>query len=641
MPTTRGIALAELASAKAMIATHSDGAVTADLVDVAANLLSQNQTTHAWSVNAAIGAGFGVRIDWEANANMAIGAVLALVKAVGPSGEVDLNLVERFSGSLADVQLLRASGASLNLYGLTVTDASVTAASLIALRATTQYSVQTSAGKITGTTAEINKLFFMPGDYAVLSPTVDIALTSPLRVVDLAGLRDSYADVTSGKVTAMLRDSVQNLTRHLSDSTGGYAVLDSVAVVSAHGAIVGGAKQVELADSIAHLAGHTTAGGATSYTVVDTLVNLSAHDGSVTGGAALIVAADTVANLTGHTRDGGAAAHVVIDTLSNINGAGDSLLGAAMSVKLTDTIANVEGLAGWGETALKPPLDARSLTLIAGHIEQLVDVLRNTALSFSGSEEIQVINGGTVAQLNALDAATTGVISATVSGSGGELSAPTGSGNLYQVTVTDSASIGQLSAIDAATAGNLTYSSVTDNASHLATLKNGVWSASSYVHDGTTVMVIGDIDGAGDVILAAPAATDFLIATSDQSNYQILAARVYNVIDIEGVQQYEIDAPFSSVHGGILNLSGTDGQNTIVFHGYVPGNVNGANLTMTQSGTTAIFWDAHTHVEVAAISMSLDYAPIQNLVFEDGSGFNLTLVGSNNPVISMTPFQIG
>jgi hypothetical protein len=647
----REITVADLAGAKTLIAGYSDGLVTATLRDTAANLVSQNPSTHVWTANAAIGAGFTVLVGYEANSNMTIAAVMALVKAVGVNGHVDASSVERFTGTLAEVQQLRDSGTSTYYYGLTVTDAAVNASTLIDLRDTTVYSVQTTAATITGTAGEINTLFFHPSDYAVLSPTVNIALTSPLRVVDLIGLRTSYAEFTSGTVTGSLRDSVQNLTGHLTDSVGGYTVLDSVAVVTAHGSIVAGAKHVELADTIGHLTGHTTAGGATSYTVVDTLANLTDNDGSITSHAALIVAADTVANLTGHTHDGGAGAYTLIDSLSNISGASDSLLGAAMGVKLTDTIANVEGLAGWSQTVFQASVDARSLTLFSGHIEQLVDIMHNTALTFSGSEEVAVINGGTAAQLNVLDAATTGVVSATVSGTGGELATLTGTGNQYQVTVTDSASISQLTAIDAATAGNVTYTSVTDTASHLATLKNGVWSANGYVHDGTTVMVLGDIsdgalaaldaaNGSGDVIVAAPAATDFLIATSDAVNYQILAGKVFNVIDLAGVQTYEIDAPFSSLHGGILNLSGTDGQNTIAFHGYVPDGVNGAHLTMTQSGTTAIFWDAQTHVEVAAISMSLDHAPVQNLVFENGAGFNLTLVGTTNPVFTMTPFQV-
>jgi hypothetical protein len=638
----REITVADLAGAKALIAGYSDGLVTATLRDTAANLVSQNPSTHVWTANAAISAGSTVLVGYEANSNMTIAAVMALVKAVGVNGHVDASSVERFTGTLAEVQQLRDSGTSTYYYGLTVTDAAVNASTLIDLRDTTVYSVQTTAATITGTAGEINTLFFHPNGYAVLSPTVNIALTSQLRVVDLIGLRTSYAEFTSGTVTGTLRDSVQNLTGHLADSVGGYSVIDTVAVVTAHGSIVAGAKHVELADTIGHLAGHTTAGGATSYTVVDTLANLTDNDGSITSHAALIVAADTVANLTGHTHDGGAGAYTLIDSLTNITGASDSLLGASMGVKLTDTIANVEGLAGWSEKEFSASLDARSLTGISGHIEPLLDVMANTALTFSGSEKVTVLEDATAAQLNLVDAATTGVVSATVSGTAAELSTLTGKGNLYDVTVTDSASISQLTAIDAATDGALSYTSVSDNASHLATLKNGVWSANGYIHDGTTVMVLGDIsadalkaldaaNGAADVILAAPAATDFVIATSASDEYQILANHVYNVIDVAGAQEYHIGAPGQTLagpaSGGVLNLSGSDGQNTIIFDGYAMLG-QGAHLTMTQSGTTAIFWDQETHMEVAAISMSADHAPVQNLVFGAEAGFQLTLVGS-------------
>jgi hypothetical protein len=649
----RDVSVADLAGAKTLIATHTDGLVTASLLDLTGNLASQNPSTHVWSANAAIGAGYDVQVsdDNGTYTDMAIGAVLALVKAVGVNGHVSAANVDRFTGTAAEVQLLRDSAASIDSYDLTVTDASVNASTLIALRTSLgiNHSVATTAGTITGTASALNTLFFHQDDYTVQSHTVDIVVTSQLRVVDLAGLRASYAAFTSGTVTGTLRDSVQNLTGHLSDSVGGYSVIDTVAVLSAHGAVVAGAKHLALADTIAHLAGgHTTAGGATSYTVVDTLDNLLDNDGSITGGAERIIAADTVAHLDGHTQDGGASGYTLIDSLTNITAASDSLLGAAMGVQLTDTMAGVETLAGWSETVHQAPLDARSLTIISGHIDKLVDVLQNTALTFSGSEVVEVINGGTAAQLNVLDAATTGVIAATVSGTAGELATLTGSGNQYQVTVTDSASVSQLAAIDAATTGNVTYTSVTDTASHLATLKNGVWSASGYVHDGTTVMVLGDVsegelaaldaaNGNGEVIVAAPAATDFVAMTSAMNDYiQILATKVFDVIDLAGVQVYDIDAPFAGGHGGILNLSGTDGQNTIAFHGYVPDGVNGAHLTMTQSGTTALFWDAQTHVEVAAISMSVDHAPIQNLVFEDGSSFHLTLVGTANPVVTLT-----
>jgi hypothetical protein len=639
----REITVADLAGAKTLIAGYSDGLVTATLRDTAANLVSQNPSTHVWSANAAISAGSTVLVGYESNSNMAIAAVMALVKAVGVNGHVDASSVERFTGTLAEVQQLRDSGTSTYYYGLTVTDAAVNASTLIDLRDTTVYSVQTTAATITGTAGEINTLFFHPNDYAVLSSTVNIALTSQLRVVDLIGLRTSYAEFTSGTVTGTLRDSVQNLTGHLTDSVGGYSVIDTVAVLSAHGAIVAGAKHLALADTIAHLAGgHTTAGGATSYTVVDTLDNLLDNDGSITGGAERIIAADTVAHLDGHTQDGGASGYTLIDSLSNITAASDSLLGAAMGVKLTDTIADVESLAGWSDTVFKASVDARGLTGISGHIEPLLDVLANTALTFSGSEKVTVLEDATAAQVNLVDAATTGVVSATVSGTAAELSTLTGKGNLYDVTVTDSASISQLTAIDAATDGALSYTSVTDNASHLATLKNGVWSANGYIHDGTSVMVLGDIsadalkaldaaNGAADVILAAPAATDFVIATSASDEYQILANHVYNVIDVAGAQEYHIGAPGQTLagpaSGGVLNLSGSDGQNTIIFDGYAMLG-QGAHLTMTQSGTTAIFWDQETHMEVAAISMSADHAPVQNLVFGAEAGFQLTLVGS-------------
>lgn len=186
----------------------------------------------------------------------------------------------------------------------------------------------------------------------------------------------------------------------------------------------------------------------------------------------------------------------------------------------------------------------------------------------------------------------------------------------------------QLTAVDLATTGTLTYTSITDTAANLATLAGSTWTASSYIASGTNVTVSGSItsaelatidaaNGAGTVTLVSTllsVSNTYLIETASTPSWTVANNMVANAIDAAGAQTIHIAA------GGKLNLSGSDGQNVIVFDAYASGD-----LAVSHSGTTVIFTAGST--QVASIATNATYAASQTIEYSDGTQVALTLVG--------------
>jgi hypothetical protein len=98
---------------------------------------------------------------------------------------------------------------------------------------------------------------------------------------------------------------------------------------------------------------------------------------------------------------------------------------------------------------------------------------------------VSVTGTVTVTELNLIDAATTGVITATVSDTAANLAALTGTGNAYTVTATDAtATVAYVNTIDAATTGVIT-ATLSDTAANLAAL-TGTGNAYTVTVTGTT-----------------------------------------------------------------------------------------------------------------------------------------------------------
>jgi hypothetical protein len=649
--------LADFAAARAELDPQTTGAVTALLYDTVDNLVSQNPSTHAWSAKAGIGAGFSIQIQYDPDGvTMAAGAVLALVAKIGVAGDnyVNVTTVNKFTGSVAEVLQLSQAQVQTTNYGVVLGNSTVNATDLITIKAHGADDVDaTSAIKLSGTVADLDTVF--ADGHFMFSLEEDVDVTSPVTVAELLRIREEHAGYTAGNFTGALRDSVLALTGHTAEAGGGgYTVIDTVATVLAHGSVVAGAAHVELADSIAHLIGKTTAGNATHYTVVDTLDDLAdTGPSAVVNNAQAIILADSVANLTGHTTEFNATGYILVDTLGAVSdSSAAALLSQAGSVTLTDSSVNASDLEQFALSNYYTRIDASAVQTIQGNVSSLIDSHQGVLaggdqvplLSLSGHEAVRVSDTATVAEINAIDGYTTGAVSAGVEGSAADLLTVHAAGNAYDFNITDAVSLSDLTTLEAR-GGDVSYYAVTDSAAHLGSLSGGVWTFDSHLHDNMFIAVTGDIgadelaalvalNAHGTVLMAVPAATDHLVATADQSIYDISSGMVANVIDIAGDQIFRIGGGIDSPPG-VLNLSGTDGRNTIVFDDYRAPGQGGPQLMMTQSGTTAIFWDAGSHTEVAAISMDLQYGATQDIEFNDGSYTEITLTGTAHPVITM------
>jgi hypothetical protein len=126
-------------------------------------------------------------------------------------------------------------------------------------------------------------------------------------------------------------------------------------------------------------------------------------------------------------------------------------------------------------------------------------------------------------------------------------------------------------------------------------------------------------------------ATTHITESPTSPSWTIPKGVVADVTDASGAQTIHI------AKGAVLNLSGADGVNDIWFDAYDLGQLN-----VSRVGSTAVFTDADTHAQVAAIATDVLHAPKQVMHFGDGAlaltvdssglqlnGVAITLVGTD------------
>jgi|GEM_PF-2955418 len=345
---------------------------------------------------------------------------------------------------------------------------------------------------------------------------------------------------------------------------------------------------LNLADSIANLDGHTGDYGATSYSVLDSAADiLAVSSGSLVAGAtAVSLTADaslsvadatTLASLNSFSTDGHTLS--LVDSIANLNG--HLTIAGASSYEVLDTAPDI--LAAAGNSV----------------------VIGATGVEMSADASLSVANAGALAAI-----ANFGL-------------------NGHTLSLADS--IANLTG-NLATGGATAYS-VVDSAANIAQFNSAdnTWTVSGLVHDG---IAISFTDAVSPAELAAIKAADpsgalqivptnlstpnaFIIADAGTPSFSIPFGTAANVIAAPGDETIEI------AQGGKLKLTGTDGHDTIIFDGYLPGS-----LAMTQSGTTAVFTDTTTHAVIASISMDSTYAAAETIQYADGSQALVTLVGT-------------
>lgn len=302
------------------------------------------------------------------------------------------------------------------------------------------------------------------------------------------------------------------------------------------------------------------------------------------------------------------ALHAVnADAVTDIAGLAEDIA-TAMSADGIDTAPDVAVTVNGG-TVLASDLisidshtvsvvDARAVSMLSGDALQIVAVLNSDGIDWVPDIAVK-LNAGTMAaaDLNNIDSRSTTAVDARlvreVSGSEADLLKLVGSTGItlaadYDVSITGSLEASALAVVDAA---------------------NG---------SGTIRLLENLLESA--YIVATPATSARIVADG----------ALANIIDCPGAQIIHVAS------GGKLNLSGSDGNNVIVFDDYAP-----ADLSVSHSGATVIFSRIADSAQIAWIATDIIYAPEQTIGFSDGTQVALTLVGSSLQLDGVAIAEIG
>ena len=391
-------------------------------------------------------------------------------------------------GDMATLAALTETG---HAYTVTVTDASANALALTQLDGKTTVQVTVNSTAITGTETQIRNAVAAAGlsDLSAKNLTID---SGAIADDDVA----TFLALTTGTVTATIAaDTYTNLSAASCITETGHALalditaggtLPTAAQLNSLRAKTTGVVNIqqgtitgfvsELAELYeAQTAGTVTGLAAETLTISDTGTVNAADLNTINDGTSIAVAAAGITGLTGTATAINTA--YTSNTAGSITGLGNEALtitGDATAAALTTANTNTTGLVTVNSTAITGTYD-QVIALYAAN--------NGTTLTGLGNEAITVSDTSlTVTQANAVDALTTGAVTATISANDVDtLATLTGTGNAYAITVTDtSVSAANINALNAKTtvAVNVLSTAVSGTSTELIT---------SYAAQGTGV----------------------------------------------------------------------------------------------------------------------------------------------------------
>jgi hypothetical protein len=381
------------------------------------------------------------------------------------TGASSVELLDNASVSVADAQTLAATNNfSVNGHELTLVDTIAILAGHTTVAGATSYVVADTADHILDNLAG-----------ALVSGAQAVELTADAtETVSAAQSLASTNNFSLNGHSLSLLDTVAHLTGHTAEAGAtNYVILDTAENIAAAAAspVVQGAQSVELqgdavvsvaqanaiagllnldtqgyslslADTISNLTNHTSAGGATSYVVVDTADNIvvgaitpvvaGAQSVELSADALVSVAqahllaslvpnlglnghtltlADTIENLSGNTTAAGAAAYDVVDTAESIiaNAAG-AIVSGAHAVELSGdasvSVADAQALASTSNFSVN------------GHVLTLVDNIQalTDSTTVAGATAYTVVDTAADIAAGAADSVVAGAQAVELSG---------------------------------------------------------------------------------------------------------------------------------------------------------------------------------------------------------------------------------
>ena len=518
--------------------------------------------------------------------------------------------------------------AGVNVYTITVTDASASAANLNAIDAKTSVTVTaTAVGTISGTAAAFTTLVA-----AEAANTIDLAAAFAATISDPAtvSLVNSIDGINgNGEITATI-------------SNGTAAALTTLTGTHAY--------TITVTDTSAIAADLNTIDAATSVTVTATTV------GTISGTAAAFTT--LVAAEAANTIDLAAAFAATIsdpatvslvNSIDGINGNGEitatisngtaaaltTLTGThAYTITVTDTSATAADL-NTIDAATSVTVTATAVGTITGTLTEALAATADQANLDTASNVAIVLASGTASltDLLTLDLRTGGLINATaITGftgtaaqfdtflatvNAGQVSTATN----YNATVTDgitaqltAPSMAQLTAVDAANGiGSLTYTTVRDTTANL------VSNAGGYI-TGSTAAIVTDTVSVAQMTTIDGYAASGSVSVANTGKISDTFTNLLNDRQLNGgAGQYVINGPLVEVS---VSVSGVTAANANVL-----ANVQTINMA---TGATLSISDSATNISLnqAAVNTAFDSDKVQFIVTSTVSSLELSDLAS-------------
>jgi len=430
--------------------------------------------------------------------------------------------------------------------------------------------------------------------------------------------------MTTGTLTyALIGDTVANLTANVGGyvtSTANFFVTDAATgpeLAALDALTTGTVTASSLSGTAADLVASDYVGSGTDVTVTDaaTIAQLTALDAANGAGTLTYTdVTDTAANLkTDADTNGGLGTYVtdmditVTDaaTIAQLTGIDDATTGTVTYTSVSDTAANLktdaDTNAGLGTyvtdkniTMTTAPTLAELAAIDAATTGTLtytsiadtaVNLAANTDGYVTGAIPVTVTGTATIDQLTTIDATTTGTLTYSLADTIANLTANVGdyvSGSV-NVTVTDAATTDEMVVIDALTTGTVTASSLSGPAADLV--------ASPYVGAGTNVTVTDAATIAQLTAIDAANGGGTLTYTAMSDNAANLAANVgsyvtgaINVTVTDAATIDQLTTISAATTGTVTYTSMTDTAANLVTNagGFVTGAVD---VTVTDAAT--------------------------------------------------------
>ena len=306
-------------------------------------------------------------------------------------------------------------------------------------------------------------------------------------------------------------------------------------------------------------------------------------------------------------------AYTLLDTLAHLQAAGTSVLNGAAALSLTDeTVAAADLNTLDDKTTVA--VNAAAVTALTGDSSDVLAVYAaygaNTITGL-GNEAVTLTDiSVSVANANTINAATSGVVKATLSGTAAELAELTAGDNAYTITVTDSATPAQLAAIDAATTLAVIYNTIADTAANLAANEGGfiTGNANVMVTDTPTVEQLNTINAATSGVVTATlsgTAAELAELTAGDNAYTIT---VTDAATLDQLAAIDAATTLPLTYEGITGLAAALAADTT----YVTGD-HAVTVTDPATVTQLNVIDGHTSGVVTATVIEGDMTALTNL----------------------------